>query len=619
MSLDAAEPPAAGRGWFVAVGALLVAALLAAAVVQWRQHQLLDQTEQYQNDYLQISLHQLQGEYLRLRSTWKDTGAGLAGNETLQLRYDIFVSRVELLEVPHLARIMLGQRDFDATRQALRGFVARADRLIGPRADVPATPELLNMLQRPLDDLDAPIQALTLDGGHHLANQVAQRNDTLRGLNRLSIALAVLLALATVMFGALAVSQLRQLERRRLRLEQLAERLSEARREAEVASEAKSTFLANMSHEIRTPFHGLLGMLSLLRDGRLDAQQQAQLRIATESADHLLTILNDILDMAKLEAGTLALAPRPARVAALVAEVEALMAPAVSARALTLRLDVDSSCPAHALLDVTRVKQVLFNLLANAIKFTERGHVAMCVRRVADDLEFVVKDTGVGMDEATMARLFQRFTQGDASRSRRYGGAGLGLEISRSLARRMGGDIEAKSRVGRGSSFVFRIPYVAADAPAPAADVPGDTPAVTPRVLHVRVAEDHPVNRIYLAALLERLGHRAEFVEQGRTAVAAVERTARAGTPFDVVLMDLHMPELDGAQATEAIRALPGRAARTPVIALTADVFPETRARCAAAGMDDFLPKPVTRDALVAALARLPQPEPTAQPVGLAA
>jgi hypothetical protein len=620
---DVAAAPARMRGWFGAVGALLVLALVGAALVQWRQHQLLNQTVQFQNDYLQVSLHQLQSEYLRLRTTWRDAAAGKpVDTSALQLRYDIFVSRVDLLDVPQLERVVDSRRELDTTRSALTGFVARADRLLGPRPEAAPTPEALHALQRPLEDLEPAIQALSLDGAHHLAEQVAQRNATLRSLNRLGIALEVLLAATTVLFGWLAIGQLRQLERRRSSLEQLASRLGEARRDAEVASDAKSTFLANMSHEIRTPFHGLLGMLSLLRDGPLHEQQREQLRIATESADHLLAILNDVLDMSKLEAGTLALSPEPATLAALVGEVEALMRPQVAAKGLALRIEIDPQCPAHALLDVTRVKQVLFNLLANAIKFTDAGTVALCVRQVADDLEFVVKDTGIGMDEATMARLFQRFTQGDASRSRRHGGAGLGLEISRSLARRMGGDISANSRPGRGSVFVFRLPYTAAAAPAPTtASPPAPEPA---QALHVLVAEDHPVNRIYLGALLERLGHPAQFVENGREAVEAVEAATREGRRFDVILMDLHMPELDGAQATERIRALGGDAARTPVIALTADVFPETRERCRTAGMVDFLPKPVTREDLVASLARLPgvagaPAAPPPSPIGVAA
>jgi CheY-like chemotaxis protein/two-component sensor histidine kinase len=350
-------------------------------------------------------------------------------------------------------------------------------------------------------------------------------------------------------------------------------------------------------------------MLSLLRDTGLNARQVDYLRTATESADHLLTILNDVLDMSLLESGRLSLSEEPVDLRDLLREVEALMRPQAQAKSLALHIDAAPGVPEKARADRTRVKQILFNLLSNAVKFSDRGVVVLDLHRSAVDdgsevLDFVVTDTGIGMDEATMQRLFRRFSQGDESRSRRHGGTGLGLEISRSLARLMGGDVTVKSVPGEGSSFTFRLPLqLVTSAPRPAAllQAAADTSGSGMGSLRVLVAEDHPVNRQYMAALLEGMGHQAFFAGNGLEAVHAIREQR-----FDIVLMDLHMPLLDGVGATLSIRALPdGAAATVPIIALTADAFAQTRERCLMAGMNDFLAKPVSPERLSAMFRRL--------------
>jgi len=447
---------------------------------------------------------------------------------------------------------------------------------------------------------------LSLGASHTVAEQMERRAVTVRQQNQLGLGLTVFLSLLTLAFAYTALRQVRQLRERRVVLEELAAKLRIARREAETASEAKSAFLANMSHEIRTPFHGLMGMLSLLRETGLTPRQIDYLRTATESADHLLALLNDILDMSQLESGRVALAVAPLDLRALLRDVEALMRPQASAKPLALHIDTDPAVPERILADATRLKQIIFNLLSNAIKFTDRGAVVLDVRTRdgsagETEIVFEVTDTGVGMDEATLAQLFNRFVQGDNSRSRRHGGTGLGLEISRNLARLMGGDIFARSRQGEGSCFTFRMPLRVPDDPA--LDEAARAPAGTPQTQHLQVlvAEDHPVNRQYMAALLETLGHEAHFGVNGEEAVQALQQRR-----YDVVLMDLHMPVLDGVQATRAIRALPDAALATvPIVALTADAFAETRERCLLAGMNDFLSKPVSPQKLAATLRRL--------------
>jgi CheY-like chemotaxis protein len=280
---------------------------------------------------------------------------------------------------------------------------------------------------------------------------------------------------------------------------------------------------------------------------------------------------------------------------------------------LRLGIEVHPALPARVRADPTRLRQVLFNLMSNAIKFTERGSVRLLVHPLdgaapaAHDSPqpwcFTVEDTGIGIDAATQARLFQRFSQGDDSRSRRFGGTGLGLEISRALARRMGGDITVSSVPGEGSRFTFRAPLALPHDPD-TATASGAVAATSERRLprlRVLVAEDNEVNRLVLDAMLSGLGQQAAFAADGNEAVEMA-----ATQDWDIVLMDLHMPELDGLAAARAIRALPGRRrAAVPIVALTADVFPETRERCRAAGIVDFLTKPVDTAELAASLARL--------------
>ncbi len=627
----------AGRSqsWLRPIGLGLLLVVLAVAVLQWRQYGLVRQAIDSGDDYVVLMVYQTEAEYLRLREQWQRAemaAQGQAGEGTrgvppatelaaLRLRYDIFVSRVGLLEGERPQALIRAYPDHRATLQAMQQFIAEADLALGPEPGQAPDAEFLARLQPPLQALGAPLHAMALVASHGVSEQMQARNQSLRQLQRVDLALTLFLLTLVAAFALMALRQVQALRRRRAALEELADKLRLARQEAETASEAKSMFLANMSHEIRTPFHGLMGMLSLLRETGLTPRQVDYLRTATESADHLLAILNGILDMSQLESGRMTLAPAPTDLRALLRDVEALMRPQAMAKALALHLDAEPSVPERVMLDATRVKQVLFNLLSNAIKFSEHGAVVLDVRTTAGAgkdattrprLQFVVTDTGLGMDEQTQAQLFKRFVQGDGSRSRRHGGTGLGLEISRNLARLMGGDITVRSKAGEGSSFSFQLPLQRVqDSPAPR---PGTAPAgqALPRPLQVLVAEDHPVNRQYMAALLENLGHEAHFTSNGEEAVAAASRRR-----FDIVLMDLHMPVMDGVIATQAIRALPEpRLSTVPIVALTADAFAETRERCLVAGMNDFLTKPVSPQKLATSLRRLFGSEALAAPAG---
>ncbi|MGE5476215.1 MAG: response regulator, partial [Bacteroidales bacterium] len=316
------------------------------------------------------------------------------------------------------------------------------------------------------------------------------------------------------------------------------------------------------------------------------------------SADALLTILDDILDFSKLEAGRIdfeqiAFDPR-----AVVEDVVRLMRPRAEEKGLALTAEVTAGLPAWLRGDPGRLRQVLLNLAGNAVKFTEAGGITLRFAAIDGMLECAVIDTGIGLDDGAKARLFHSFTQADASISRRYGGSGLGLAICKRLVEGQGGIIGVESTPGAGSCFWFRLPL--AEAPAPASP-PADAGVVALPPLVVLLAEDNAINQMVARGFLQRAGHRVVVANNGFEAVDLVRNGAR----FDVVLMDMQMPEMDGLEATRAIRALDGAAARLPVIALTANAMRADEERCRAAGMDDFVAKPLDPERLFAAMARV--------------
>jgi hypothetical protein len=601
----AAAGTAGGRiGWLGLVGFGLLLALLGVLFLQARQAMLLEQALTADDDALVAEVLQTEVRFRQLQAAWQPLVARPPAERALpdsapapallRERFVAWQAALQRLQAASAQPLIAHEPSAQATLQAQTRFAARAGLSLGAAAEMPLDAAFVQAGWRELESLDAPVRALSALAVQRMAERTEALGVQVRSQNRVRFGLTAFLALLTAAFALLALHQVRQLRQRRAALESLARSLAQARHDAEAASRAKSAFLANMSHEIRTPFHGLMGMLSLLRETGLNPRQIDYLRTATESADHLLVILNDILDMSQLESGRLTLAPTSLDLRALLREVEALMRPQAMAKQLSLHLDVAPELPERVTADPTRLKQILFNLLANAIKFSDRGEVLLDVRlrerpEGGHALRFSVVDHGIGIDEATLAQLFNRFAQGDSSRSRRHGGTGLGLEISRNLARLMHGDITVTSKPGEGSRFVLTLPLE--PAPPEAAQTPRETTAVPPpRRLRLLVAEDHPVNRQYLAALLEAQGHDATYVTNGLEAVDAVRERG-----FDLVLMDLHMPLMDGVAATRAIRALSDPVRSTvPIVALTADAFDETRDRCLVAGMNDFLTKPVS-------------------------
>jgi signal transduction histidine kinase len=362
-----------------------------------------------------------------------------------------------------------------------------------------------------------------------------------------------------------------------------------AEAKAEAANQAKSDFLATMSHEIRTPLNGVLGMAQAMAAERLPKVQRQRLGVIRESGEALQTILDDVLDLAKIEAGRLELEAIDFDLAQTVrAAGEAFSAVAIE-RGLSLEVDIDEGLGVRRG-DPTRVRQVLHNLVSNALKFTERGGVRISARCEGGDVALSVADTGVGMDEATLARLFERFAQADSSTTRRYGGTGLGLSICRQLAALMGGDISAASAPGEGSTFTLRLPLARMGDATQA--MTRETPAVAEpdAGLRILVAEDNRTNQLVIQTLLGQAGITPAVVGDGREAVEAWPTG-----DFDMVLMDVQMPVMDGPAATGEIRRLEaatGRA-RTPILALSANAMTHQIAEYLAAGMDGHIAKPI--------------------------
>ena len=584
--------PRSRRSLLWASGALILAALGLVVWTEVRQFQLIGSATQRQDDYAQVSLGYLESEYLRLRLAWAEAiGAPRPDRDALQLRYDIFVSRVDLLDTERSRLILRADDVNERAYRQIRRFIAEADAVLGPRAPALEVAELQRLLPA-LEAIDQPVHSMVIDGSHHLSHVITQRTAAMRETNHITLLLTVLLTTATFGFALLSLAQYRRLDLRRRSLEAVTEDLRKAQRVAEDASAAKTNFLANMSHEIRTPLQGVLGMMALLADSPLSPDQQRRLETARNSADHLLALLNDILDLTKLEAGKLAILARPVDLPRLLGEIDALMRAQAVAKGLAFRVEVTPGLPHWVELDPTRVRQVLLNLCSNAIKFTTRGHVEVAAARAGGRLRLTIEDTGIGIDAATLGQLFKRFSRGNQSRTRHHGGSGLGLEISRQLARLMGGDIEVDSTPGQGSRFVLDLPLreaaVPAAAPEPAATPPA-SPAMAAAGRLVLVADDNEVNRDFTGAVLEHLGHRVVHAADGHEAIAKVRELA-----VDLVLMDLHMPGTDGLEATREIRRLATPRARVPIVALTADAFAETREACLSAGMDGFVAKPVS-------------------------
>ncbi len=412
--------------------------------------------------------------------------------------------------------------------------------------------------------------------GHHVQGPAAVQK-----------ALIIYLSGLYLCLSALTAERLRQRAASALRTSRhLIVELEQRTRELEEANQAKSRFLANTSHELRTPMNGVLGMLDLTLDTQLSDQQRSYLRDARDSASSLLRVLNDILDVSKLESGRFTIHPGPFELREFMHEVHSFFVARAHSQGVALELSLSDQLPARVKGDRDRLRQILLNLLDNAFKFTLQGTVTLAAEW-SGELRVSVRDTGQGIVPEKLDKIFEPFVQGDDSMTREQGGTGLGLAICRELAQLMGGNLTATSQAGQGSEFVLRVPLELAESSAPVAAPAGERLG---RSLKVLVAEDNPVNQRVCARMLERFGHRPVLASDGHQALALLEKES-----FDLVLMDIQMPGIDGLEVTRQVRESGSEVA---IVALTAHATTGYREHCLSQGMNDYLDKPIRMEDL---------------------
>lgn len=622
--------------WLAIGTGVLALAMAILLVLQITQKRAIEKASELRADSITALVFQFEREFLRFRQTLESSviRSGELDADNLGLRYDLFLSRLTLLRDNPTTELITHRSEYQNAMPHVDTLIAHADKVMA--ANPLSKPALAQLLVE-FNNVGVDVQALSLAANSEVAALLESQEKTMLRQNDQIIGLTLAqLIFLLIAAGALALRQRKQ-EKERQALEDLTHELREAHFRAEAANRGKSQFLANMSHELRTPFNGMLGMLGLLETTPVTAAQADYIKTAKGSANHLLTLLNDILDVSALEAGKMTLKPEPAQLGALLNEVEALMRPQATDKGLKFSIVSQAELPPWVLADTTRLKQILFNLINNAIKFTDHGSVTVTIvpRQRTDGnvgLAFLIKDTGIGMDDHVLSSLFQRFFQVDGGLARKFGGTGLGLEISQTLARLMGGAIEVESTQGKGSVFTLHLPFSLCPAPPAAASVlpitpitkppvavapepPTNTPATPANTAHaaaqeeaapapasetalrVMVVEDHPINRKFVGILLEKMGCKVTFCENGQLGVEAAEREM-----FDLILMDVHMPIMDGLTATRTIRAMPGPIAQVPIIVLSADVMNDAKEKALAAGVNDFVSKPVQASQLQAVM-----------------
>lgn len=599
-----------GIALFVASLALALA-MTALLVFEWTQRQALQAQAIQRVDSVTAPAFLLDREYLRFVSSL-DLFLNARNSPPLdevRTRLDILFSKIEIVRESPGSTLLLQNPELAQRLQRVQVYADRCELAFsGEPPDRPQLQALLQEMQAQAANSLALGNAADLLGAQLLERQT--RDLLNQNLHIIWLTMGQLGLLTLLLSGLVWRSKIQQREEKALK--KLNEQLQLARQEADSANLRKSQFLANMSHELRTPFNGVMGLLGLLQKTPLNPEQADLVGVANDSAKHLLLLLNDILDMSALESGKISLHLELVHLPSFLRSIHATFQPLAAQKNLHFQMQNHMEDDVWVETDGTRQRQILFNLITNAIKFTEQGQVVLHVRRMDDEqkrpwLELRVQDTGIGMDEKALGQLFQRFFQVDSGLSRQFTGTGLGLQISLSLARLLGGDITVQSLPQQGSTFTVVLPLQLRAPPQTTALDPLASPAnsnaiVTDWKSSVRllVAEDNPVNQKYLSLMLARMGYQARFCDNGQKALEAV-----VGAEFDLILMDIHMPVMDGLSATRAIRALARPKSQIPIIALTADVLQDAKDRAQAAGVSAFIAKPIKPEELELVIASM--------------
>lgn len=580
----------------VAVALLFfAAALVVVGLAAWRQEAL----HQHMLGDVSWHAHKLDRDIVQLRSDLTSQLDNVETQDDLRLRFDLIYNRVNLLQRGDLHDQLMQMPRANRVFSRLIQQMIQLDQLLDEI-------ERLEQGERwviadRLDRIASLAEQLIVDTNGYLAASATRDREILQSLYAVLLALILAMSLAALMVVASLVREARDNARARRSLEALSRELQDAARQAEAASRAKSEFLATVSHEIRTPLNGVVGMSDLLMDQPLDAQSREFVGTLQLSATRLLELINDILDFSKIESGRLELERQPVRLAALVDEACRLFEPHAVAKGVRLEGQVASDLPEYCLGDPARLHQVLLNLVANAIKFTEQGAITVTATRSGSGhLCLAVRDTGPGIEIDKQAWLFEPFRQGDASTSRRYGGTGLGLAISQRLTQAMGGTLGVESHPGLGSRFWVELPLKAVEGEVQASSV--SQPESQPEREQVAggkvlLVEDNLVNQQVAMAMLERQGCAVQIAETGPKALTIANQQR-----FDIIFMDVQLPGMDGLEATRQLRQKGGWCSEVPIVAMTAGGPGAERERCLVAGMNDYLAKPLRRIELAAIL-----------------